>query len=122
MAAGTDPLIRLWHGTTRQRAEEIIQNGPDPAFREPGGSTLAEGFSTARDHQPWFPQGEPEDVARGKDRLFPGERGPVILEIEVPQSVVFLADLVVEVRFERGFGLEELLALWPSLSKRIIPL
>jgi hypothetical protein len=42
-------------------------------------------------------------VASGKARLFPNEGGPAILEIEVPESIVRLADLGGEVRFEPGF-------------------
>src|SRR5438132_1472962 len=114
MSPGLDPLIVLWHGTTRRRAEAIMRNGPDPNFREPGGGIRAEGFSTTRRQQAWCPQGEPVDVARRKDRLFPGEGGPVLLEVEVPHSIVVLADLMVEIRFDPGYGLEELLAAWPS--------
>jgi hypothetical protein len=36
----------LWHGTTLHRAQSIIQTGPDPFFREPGGLDRAYGFST----------------------------------------------------------------------------
>ncbi len=60
-------------------------------------------------------------AARNKNLLFPNEGGPVILEIEVPESLVGKADIGGEVRFEPGFGLEELLAAWPSLPKRILP-
>ena len=27
----------LLHGTTRRRAEQILEHGPDPRYREPGG-------------------------------------------------------------------------------------
>jgi len=120
MAPG-EPLIRLRHGTTKQRAEAILRDGPNPKFREPGGSDNAEGFSTARLTGP-YPNGSPEKAAIGKADLFPNEGGPVFLEIEVPEVIVRQADLRGEVRFEYGFGLTELLAAWPSLSKRIIPL
>jgi hypothetical protein len=119
--ASSEPLIRLRHGTTRRRAEAILTEGPDANFREPGGSDAAEGFSTARITGP-YPYGSPEEVAKGKGRLFPNEGGPVILEIEVPEAIVRQADLGGEVRFEPGFGLEELLAAWPSLTRRILPL
>jgi len=118
MASG-EPLVRLRHGTTRQRAEVILRDGPDPSFREPGGQLLAEAFSTARLHGP-YPQGSPERAANYKSRLFPNEGGPALLEIEVPEAIVRRADLGGEVRFEAGYGPGELLAAWPSLPKRII--
>jgi hypothetical protein len=59
-------------------------------------------------------------VATGKARLFPTEGGAAIVEIEVPESIVQKADLGGEVRFDPGFGLEELLAAWPSIPKRIL--
>jgi hypothetical protein len=63
----------------------------------------------------------PDAVAAGKAQLFPNEGGAAIVEIEVPQSIVQKADLGGEVRFEPGYSLEELLAAWPSLPKRILP-
>ncbi len=113
-------LVRLRHGTTRRRAEAILRNGPDPNFVEPGGPDAAEGFSTARTPGP-CPTGSPEEMAKSKARLFPDEGGPAILEFDVPETIVEKADLGDEVRFEPGFGLEELLAVWPSLPKRILP-
>ena len=115
-----EPLIPLRHGTTRHRAEAILRNGPDPNFKEPGGSDTAEGFSTTRiggSH----PYGSPDAIAAGKAKLFPNEGGAAIVEIEVPESIVQKADLQGEVRFEPGYGLEELLAAWPSIPKRILP-
>src|SRR5579859_6726138 len=103
-----EPSVLLRHGTTRHRAEAILRDGPDPNYREPGGSDRAEGFSTAG-IQSSFPYGKPEEVAAGKAQLFPGEGGPAIVEIEVPESIVQKANLKGEVRFEAGFGLEELL-------------
>src|SRR5437762_9106408 len=117
--ASNELLICLRHGTTRQRAESIFQNGPDPNFREPGGLDKAEGFSTARLEGP-FPYGSPEVVAAGKARLFPKEGGPAILEMDVPESIVRKADFAGEVRFHQGYGLEELLETWPTIAKRII--
>ena len=114
-----EPLVLLRHGTTRQRAEAIFRYGPDPNYKEPGESTRAEGFSTAR-IQSSYPYGSPNVVAAGKARLFPNEGGPAIIEIEVPLSIVQKADLGGEVRFDYGFGLEELLAIWPSIPKRIL--
>ncbi len=118
MASG-EPLVRLRHGTTRLRAEAILRDGPDPNFMEPGGLDRAEAFSTARIQGP-YPQGSPELAANNKANLFPNEGGPVILEIEVPEAIVTKADLGGEVRFEAGFGLEELLVAWPSLPRRIL--
>jgi hypothetical protein len=114
-----EALVLLRHGTTMQRAEAIVQNGPDLAFREPGAICLCEGFSTAR-IQDEYPQGSPEKVAYGKARLFPAEGGPAIVELEVPESIVRKADLGVEVRFDPGYGFEELVAVWPSLTRRIV--
>lgn len=110
--------VRLRHGTTRMRADHILQNGPDPNLVV-GGDT-ANGFSTAPEHGP-YPLGAPEDYARGKARLFPQEGGPAILEIDVPESIAALAvHPGGEVWFGPGFGLEELLAAWPRISKRVV--
>ncbi len=110
----------LWHGTTRRRAEAILRNGPDPKFREPGGPYQAEGFSTAFPHGPYL-FGDPRVVAFGKAALFPEEGGPAILEIEVPEEIVALAqNEVSEIRFTPDAGLKELLAAWPTLPKRIL--
>jgi len=142
--AGSEPVIRLHHGTTRKRAELIIRNKPDPKYREPHGCDLADGFSTAGPEGPW-PFKSPSTYAEGKARLFPDEGGPVILEIAVPRSIVCLVlhddeagvsfgpentieDLVAiircwgEVRFTSGRGIEELRDAWDSIAKRIIEL
>ena len=112
-------LVLLRHGTTRQRAEAIYQAGPDVNFKEPFGYDPAGGFSTAR-VQSSYPYGSPDEVALRKAALFPNEGGPAILELEVPDWIVQMADVVGEVRFDPGYGLEELLIAWPSLSKRIV--
>ncbi len=118
LSSGGERTVRLRHGTTRMRAEHILQNGPEPHLVV-GGDT-AEGFSTAPAHGP-YPLGAPEDHARGKARLFPQEGEPAILEVEVPESIVALAvHPGGEVWFGSGFGLEELLAAWPQLWKRIV--
>jgi hypothetical protein len=73
--------------------------------------------------------GRPEDYARGKARQCPGEGGPVILAVDVPDDIIRKAandwfplgqGLV---QFDPGAGLEELIAAWPVLSKelRVIP-
>ena|SRR5438128_401344 len=112
----------LLHGTTRARAEAIMKDGPDPDFGEPGELTTADGFSMARPAGP-FALGNPEIIARGKAAKFPQDGDPVILEIDVPDDVIRSAfDVVDEVRFLPGFGLEELLQVWQSLPMRILPL
>jgi hypothetical protein len=110
----------LRHGTTRQRAEAILKNGPDPNFKEPGGIDPARGFSTAPVLGP-YPYGGPENCAQRKGKLFPNEGGPVVLELDVPEEIVALADdFGGEIRFSRGHGFEELLNAWPTLVKRIL--
>jgi len=112
----------LRHGTTRQRAESILKNGPDPNFREPGATIFdkAVGFSTAAVEGP-FPCGTPEMYAAKKANLFATEGGPAILEVEIPAEVVALAvDEGGDIRFQVDEGLEELLLVWPTLSKRIV--
>jgi hypothetical protein len=121
----SEPVVLLRHGTTRQRAERILQNGPDLRYVEPGGSfdDPAKGFSTARIKEE-YNLGSPEEYARRKANNFPQEGGPVLLEIEVPESIVRKANRAEseEVRFEPGWGLTELLDAWPKLTKRVIPL
>ena len=102
------------------RAAHILQNGPDPRLIV-GGDTVI-GFSMAPAAGP-YSLGDPEDYARGKARLFPHEGGPAILEMDVPESIVALAvHPGGEVWFGAGFGLEELLAAWPRISKKVVPL
>lgn len=127
------PPVILHHGTTLHRARSIEANGPDPNYYEPGGRHLppAEAFSTCfTDGRPCR-QGTAETYARGKAANFPNEGGPAILEVEVPAWIVdiLLNDPLQaafansgEARFEPGFGLEELLAEWPNLTKRVIPI
>jgi hypothetical protein len=76
-------------------------------------------LSTARSKGP-YPYGSPEEIATKKAMNFPSEGGPAILEIEVPESLVRKSDLEGEVRFEPGYGLEELIDAWSMLPKRII--
>ena len=77
----------LVHGTTRLRAERILQHRPNPRFREPGGSGTDDGFSMYLEAGP-FHFGSIEEYARGKAREFPGEGGPVILVVDVPDDIV----------------------------------
>jgi len=67
-----------------------------------------------------LPSGSPEVAAQSKAHLFPDEGGPAIIEFEVSEALVRKAEVLGEIRFEAGFGLEELLAAWPSLTKRIV--
>lgn len=114
------------HGTTRHRAEQIMAQGPDPDFIEPGGGTRAEGFSTCLEGGP-FPLGTPEEYARRKAAAFPSEGGPAILRVDVTDDI--LASSVDEayfplsqgiVQFDEGAGLEELRAAWSSLTKTVL--
>lgn len=107
----------LLHGTTRRRAEQILDLGPDPRFREPGGQATEDGFSMYLESGP-FHFGMPDEYARGKAREFPDEGGAVILVLEVPDEIVRKA--ATEwfplsqglIQFDPGSGLEELTAAW----------
>lgn len=126
-------LTILHHGTTLQRARAIETNGPDPDYREPGTAGLppAEGFSTVIGDGRPCRTGTPEVAARNKHALFPDEGGPAIVEIAVPAWImaILYADPIAaglarsgEIRFEPESGLDELRAVWHSLTKRVIPL
>jgi hypothetical protein len=116
----------LVHGTTQWRAEQIMARGPDPDFVEPGGGPKAENFSTYLESGPYTLK-SPREYALGKARNFPAEGGPVILVMDVPDEIIDMTDLVLcprrsgVVQFDRGFGIEELLAAWPTITKRIDP-
>ena len=117
----------LLHGTTRGRAERILQEGPNINFQEPGGQAGGDGFSMCVEAGP-FPFGKPEEYARGKAAEFPDESGPAILVVDIPEDIV--ARAVSEwfplsqglVQFDPGAGLEELLAAWPTLQKHVVDL
>src|SRR5580704_7851102 len=82
----------LIHGTTRQRAERIMAQGPDPNFVEPGGLDETDQFSTYLGSYPGpFPMGTPAKYARDKAVAFPNEGGPVILTVDVPDDIIALA-------------------------------
>lgn len=126
-------IIRLRHGTTLRRAERLLVTVPDPNFIDPSGDrySRADGISFVVADSADLGLGSAERYARAKARNFPDEGGPVILEVEVPVGIVdilrddWAAGLVVasnEVRFEPGLGLDELVAAWPTLPKRIIRL
>jgi hypothetical protein len=123
----------LRHGTTLWRARAIEANGPDPRYREPDSGQLppAEGFSTVIAEGRPCSTGTPELAARKKDALFPDEGGPAILEVTVPARIMALlyADPIAaalarsgEIRFDPESGLNELLAEWRNLTRRVIPL
>jgi hypothetical protein len=126
-------LLILHQGTTLRRARAIEANGPDPSFREPGSGQLppAEGLSTVIGDGRACGTGTPQIAAREKDRLFPDEGGPAILEIGVPAWImeILYADPIAaglarsgEIRFDPESGLNELRAEWHNLPKRVIPL
>src|SRR5438876_3005668 len=100
--------VVLHHGTTRNRAEAILRDGPNPYYVEPGDVRKLHGFSANRPNGP-FPVGTPLEYAMKKANLFPHEGGPVILEFEVPDEIMRLDDVSGEIRFEPGCGLTELL-------------
>lgn len=112
----------LLHGTTRQRAELILQRGPDPRYKEPGGLSTGDGFSAYLEVGP-FLFGSPDEYALGKSRQFSDEGGPVILIFDVPEDVIqrATADWLPQsqgvVQFDHEFGLEELLAIWPDVAR-----
>ena len=116
----------LLHGTTRRRAEQILKQGPDPEFVEPASETIgvAGSFSTCLEAGP-FLFGRPEEYARSKASIFRDEGGAAIIVVEVPQSIVDLAAgpyFPLEqglIQFDRGAGLEELIAAWPQLLKQL---
>lgn len=133
----------LLHGTTRRRGRAIVAKGPDPAFIEPGQEFPAENFSTCVEG--WGSAiGEAEDYARSKSRLFPKERGGVVVAIDVPETIVemaarkqrshyaglliggrnppllgLLASCGGVVLFDPGSALDQLLAGWGTLKKEI---
>lgn len=112
----------LVHGTTRRRAEQILDLGPDPRYREPAGQGLEDGFSMYLESGPFY-FGTPDEYARGKASEFPNEGGPVIMVLDVPDEVVQrsatewfpLSQGLVQ--FDPGAGLEELAAIWPEVAR-----
>ena len=114
--------MNLLHGTTRRRADQILELGPNPRYREPGGLGTEDGFSMCVENGP-FHFGKPDEYARGKAREFPDEGGAVILVLEVPDAVVQKS--ATEwfpigqglVQFDPGAGLEELTAAWQDIAR-----
>jgi hypothetical protein len=129
----TPNFVLLQHGTTLQRAQRLLLQPPDENYIEPGGNQFsrAEAFSTVIvGHKP-LTLGSARQYAIQKANLFPNEGGPVILEIEAPESLIDLlrADPISEAvlasgeaRFEIEVGLAELKSVWSTLPKRIITL
>ena len=126
-------FLLLDHGTTRHRAQQLLNAPPDAAYVESGGDRYARagGFSAVFAGQLNAGLGSGEEYARAKAANFPNEGGPVILEVEVPEWIVDIlrndpiAGMIVasgEVRFEPDLGLVELQQAWPTLTKRIVPL
>lgn len=82
----------LLHGTTRARAESIVQYGPNLRFVEPGSTGIAESFS-------FTVEGAASDLgasvayAVGKANGFPTEGGAAVLVVDVPDDVVRAAAL-----------------------------
>ena len=125
--------IILHHGTTLHRAQRIVANGPDAYYSEPGSHWQTKdppGFSAARIDRP-IALGNPEEYARFKAGNFPNEGGPVILEFEVPLTVLAVLESDPDAknamdsgdtRFEPSRGLAELLAAWPTIVKRVRPI
>lgn len=138
----------LLHGTTRLRAERIVQSGPDVYFVEPGCDDSQENFSTCIEGHV-SAVGDSEEYARGKARQNPSDRGPALLAIDVPEEIVLsaarehlaafddvysgrvrfdwrqatparlLAACAGAVHFVPGPTLERLLAVWDELTKEI---
>jgi hypothetical protein len=124
----------LHHGTTRQRAEAILKNGPDANYREE--NSQAEGFFVVP--AGLIPDDEAGSAAsyahaKAKNEDFSNEGGPAIVEIELPDDQVSAivgreGELVpgkalnarLEIAFQPDGGLEELVALWPTLKKRVL--
>jgi hypothetical protein len=124
----------FFHGTTKYRALLIIQNGPNPRFREPGGLAWDDGFSMylLGADQSLFGKSETyarlkADQAHRRGTSNPDELIPAILFIEnVPEAVLDAANLdgwfprssgLIQVDY--GYGFEELMQAWPDLNFRI---
>lgn len=131
----------LLHGTTRRRAERISQVGPDLRFVEPGGAGIpAENITfVVEGHRACL--GSAARYATDKSANFPGEGGPAIVAVDVPDELVMsaarelaegiigplddahLLDEVVGtwggIMFEQGPSFAALIAAWPGLPKEI---
>jgi hypothetical protein len=140
---GVKRAMWLLHGTTRARAESIVQRGPDVTFVEPGGTGIAENVSFTAEGWP-SAIGDSVAYALGKATAFPDEHGPAIVAVDVPDDVVRMAAVehlclyagIIEydesaelgelvalcggvIQFDPGDALERLLARWGSIEKEI---
>ena len=119
-------MATLLHGTTLHRAERIAATGPDLDFIEPGGGPADE-ISFLLDVGRTDVVGSLEEYAIRKASNFPGEGGPAVLVVEVPDAIV---DRTFDAFLPRGQGLAPfdrdgealrlLLEAWPGLAKKII--
>lgn len=137
----------LLHGTTRNRADSILLNGPDIDFVEPGGGAMAAENVSFTLGDSATSLGEAATYARDKARNNPSEGGPAIVAVDAPGDIVRAAavehleaykeyGLAIEydegapvtelvaltggyVQFDRGPALTQLLAAWVSLTKEI---
>ena len=117
----------LFHGTTLRRARQILLDGPRPRVVEPGGPGEDECFCTCLPFGP-FPLLPPEAYACAQSRRCPGDGGPAILVVDVPDEVIASTDEADRVLLDQGIvdfcngrGLEALRDAWPMLQKRVIP-
>lgn len=124
----------LQHGTTRERAQSILEKGPDANYRER--QSQVEGFFVVPaglipDEQPGSAVSYARAKAKNKDFL--SEGGPALLEFELSDEQA--TDIVgeegemvpgkafnarLEIAFQKDGGLEALIVLWPSLNKRVV--
>lgn len=115
----------IYHGTTLRRGQQILRNGPDLGYKEPGGVEVAESFSACLKGGP-FPCGRPEEYARSKAASFPAEGGGAVVEIVVPNELLelffdeFFTRAQGLVQVERGPGYEVLHQAWPLLTKNLM--
>ncbi len=110
------------HGTTLQRGEAIMRDGPLPDYQERHAIWAPQGFCVTAKDGP-FPLGSPEDYARTKALNFPNEGGPVMLEMVIPDEIIRLCETPTgDLQFDYGYGIEELRAAWPLIQKQLCQL
>jgi hypothetical protein len=98
-----------------------MAGGPNPNFIEPGAppGQTAGGFYAAEVGMNTV--GTVDAYAAGKSSAFPGEGGPAVIVVEVPEAIARQAGGGGrgDYAFLPGQGLEALLAVWEYLPKRI---
>ena len=113
--------IRLEHGTTMHRARNILRNGPNPNFVEPGAprGQTAGGFYAAEPGANTV--GSVDTYAALKSAAFPSEGGPAVVVVDVPEFVAQQAFYggPGDYGFLPGEGLEALLSVWDELPRSI---